>query len=86
MLLVDELMSIWSHRIYRSLILVSILMFASHGVVFCHEDGVSASATTVFSIGKFPITDSIIATWIVSLFLIVVMRLLLRGGVRSGSN
>lgn len=80
-LLIDELMSIWSHRIYRSLIFVSILMFASHGVVFCHEDGVSASATTVFSIGKFPITDSIIATWIVSLFLIVVMRLLLRGGV-----
>lgn len=74
-------MSMWSHRIYRSLIFVCISMFASNGMIFGHEDGVSASATTVFSIGNFPITDSVIATWVVSLFLIIVMKLLLRGGV-----
>lgn len=80
-LLVRRLMSEWLHRIYRFSIFVCTLMLASSCAVFGQEDGVSASATTVFSIGNFPVTDSIIATWVVSLFFIFVMRWLLRGGV-----
>ena len=47
------------------------------------EHGVSASSTRVFSVFGFPITDSVIASWIVALFIILVLRIALRGGIRT---
>lgn len=47
------------------------------------EHGVSASSTRVFSVFGFPITDSVIASWIVALFIILILRIALRGGVRT---
>ena len=47
------------------------------------EHGVSASSTRVFSVFGFPITDSVIASWIVALFIVLVLRIALRGGIRT---
>jgi F-type H+-transporting ATPase subunit a len=65
-----------------SLIAIALILFASPANCSSHEIGVSTAPTTVFSLGKFPVTDSVILSWIVSLFIVLVIRLLLRGGVR----
>jgi F-type H+-transporting ATPase subunit a len=54
------------------------------GTANCHGHGgeISVPSAVVFSIGDFPITDSIIFGWIVSALIIVAVRFALRGGVR----
>ncbi|MDR1401793.1 MAG: F0F1 ATP synthase subunit A [Puniceicoccales bacterium] len=44
-----------------------------------HGEGVSAAATVVFSIGQFPITDSVIMSWAISLLIILAVKFSLRG-------
>jgi F-type H+-transporting ATPase subunit a len=59
-----------------------IIVFPSIAQCTEHGEGVSSAPTVVFSICNFPITDSVIMSWIISLLLILAIKFLLRGGVK----
>lgn len=52
---------------------------------FCsgHGEGVSVSPAVMFSIGNFPVTDSVIFSWIISAAIVLAVRFALRGGVKT---
>jgi F-type H+-transporting ATPase subunit a len=64
---------------FVALLLCAVLFPAA---AHCSGDGVSASATVVFRIGQFPITDSVVMSWIVSAFIVAGVRFALVGGVK----
>jgi F-type H+-transporting ATPase subunit a len=56
----------------RSLSLISLLAPA---FVFASSDGVSPTATDLFTIAGFPISNSILTTWIIAALIIIAVRL-----------
>ena len=63
-------------RLMRPFYLIAALF--SPIFVFAKEGGVSKSAETVFSIGEFGVTNSILTTWILAVIIIVAVRVLVR--------
>ncbi len=53
-----------------------IVALFSPAFVFANEGGVSQRAETLFSIGEFGVTNSILTTWILAVIIIVAVRLL----------
>ena len=45
---------------------------------FSAGDGVSLTSTEITKIGSFPITNSMITSWVVSIFIIIVVRILVK--------
>ena len=63
-----------SFRLMRPFYLIAALF--SPAFVFANEGGVSQRAETVFSIGEFGVTNSILTTWILAVIIIVAVRIL----------
>jgi F-type H+-transporting ATPase subunit a len=61
-------------RLMRPFYLIAALFLPTF--VFAKEGGVSKSAETVFSIGEFGVTNSILTTWILAVIIIVAVRVL----------
>ena len=61
-------------RLMRPFYLIAALF--SPAFVFANEGGVSQRAETVFSIGDFGVTNSILTTWILAVIIIVAVRIL----------
>ena len=61
-------------RLMRPLYLIAALF--SPAFVFANEGGVSQRAETVFSIGEFGVTNSILTTWILAAIIILAIRVL----------
>ena len=64
------------------LFFVASILMPSLGHCSGHSEGVSPSSAVIISIGGFPITDSMVLSWIVSACVILLIRFMLRGGVR----
>jgi F-type H+-transporting ATPase subunit a len=63
-----------SFRLMRPFYLIAALF--SPAFVFANEGGVSQRAETLFSIGEFGVTNSILTTWILAVIIIVAVRVL----------
>ncbi len=63
-----------SFRLMRPFYLIAALF--SPALVFANEGGVSQRAETVFSIGSFEVTNSILTTWILAAIIIIAVRIL----------
>ena len=61
-------------RLMRPFYLIAALL--SPAFVFAKDGGVSQQAETVFSIGEFGVTNSILTTWILAVIIIVAVRVL----------
>ncbi len=61
-------------RLMRLFYLIAALL--SPAFVFAKDGGVSQQAETVFSIGEFGVTNSILTTWILAVIIIVAVRVL----------
>ena len=54
---------------------LSIIGLFAPAVVFASSEGVSPTATDLFTIAGFPISNSILTTWIIAALIIIVVRL-----------
>src|SRR5512146_151704 len=55
-----------------------ILPLASAATAFASDAGVPTKAELLFKVGPFPVTNSMVASWSIALFIVVVIRLATR--------
>mgnify|MGYP001216539552 CR=1 FL=1 len=65
-------------RVSFQTIAISILFLTGAGSVLAAEGGVSVQAQELWSVGTFPITNSMVTSWVISLLVILVVRALVR--------
>jgi F-type H+-transporting ATPase subunit a len=53
-------------------------LIASSTNAFCASGGVSLTSTELFRLGAFPVTNSMVTSWVVSLFIILIVRILVK--------